>query len=102
MHDENEDFYYTEPLEGGGNVHILKLQGHQLILMHRRVYTAYNETPMKGPFGMNPKLAKFLVKQSIGLAFAAAIGYAIKMEKRIETRIDEHYAPPEDETPKDD
>uniref|UniRef100_A0AAU7H0I6 Uncharacterized protein n=1 Tax=Streptomyces phage Scarif TaxID=3158858 RepID=A0AAU7H0I6_9CAUD len=41
-----------------------------------------------------PKAAKFIVKQGIGLIFAAAIGYAIKMEKKIEARIDDHYAEP--------
>lgn len=43
---------------------------------------------------MNPKLAKFIVKQGFGLIVAAAIGYTIKMEKKVEARIDEHYAEP--------
>jgi hypothetical protein len=40
---------------------------------------------------MNPKLMKFLVKGAIGLAFSAAIGYTIKLEKKVEGAIDEHY-----------
>lgn len=41
---------------------------------------------------MKPKLAKFLVKQGLGVIFATAIGFAIKFEKYIEDRIDDHYA----------
>jgi hypothetical protein len=44
---------------------------------------------------MSPKLIKFLVKGSLSLAISAAIGYTIKMEKRIEEAIDEHYEPTE-------
>lgn len=47
---------------------------------------------------MNPKLVKMIVKGVIGLTFSSAIGYAIKMEKKIEDRIDEHY----DSEPKPD
>lgn len=44
---------------------------------------------------MNPKLMKFLVKGALSLTAAAAIGYTIKLEKKIEERIDEHYETPE-------
>lgn len=40
---------------------------------------------------MTPKLMKFLAKGAIGLAFSAAIGYTIKLEKKVEGAIDEHY-----------
>jgi hypothetical protein len=43
---------------------------------------------------MNPKLAKFLAKQGLGIIFATAIGFAIKFEKKIEDRIDDHYDEP--------
>jgi hypothetical protein len=50
---------------------------------------------MEGIPVKKPKLSKaFVVKQAVGFIFAAAIGYAIKMEKKIETRIDEHYSEP--------
>lgn len=40
---------------------------------------------------MNPKLMKLIVKGAIGLAFSAAIGYTIKLEKAVEERIDDHF-----------
>lgn len=43
---------------------------------------------------MNPKLAKFIAKQGLGAVVALAIGIMVKFEKRIESRIDEHYAEP--------
>lgn len=43
---------------------------------------------------MNPKLVKFIAKQSLGLVFATAIGIAIKFERKIEERIDEYYDEP--------
>lgn len=43
---------------------------------------------------MNPKLAKLIMKQTIGVIFALAIGFAIKFEKNIDERIDEYYAEP--------
>lgn len=40
---------------------------------------------------MNPKLAKLIVKGALSIGVSAVIGYMIKMEKEIESRIDEHY-----------
>jgi hypothetical protein len=98
-----EDFYYVEPMVDGGLAHVLKFQDHEVILMHRRrFYRAYNETPVKGPFGMNPKLAKFIAKQGFSIVGAVLIGYIIKTEKKIEAKIDEHYAPPVEDTPEED
>lgn len=37
------------------------------------------------------KLARFLVKGATGIVFSAFIGYTIKMEKKIEARIDDHF-----------
>lgn len=42
---------------------------------------------------MNPKLTKLIVKGALGFGISAVIGYTIKMEKRIEERIDEHFDP---------
>lgn len=39
----------------------------------------------------NAKLAKFIVKQVLGASVALVIGYMMKMEKKLEDRIDEHY-----------
>lgn len=61
----------------------------------RKNNMAYNETPTLRII-MSPKLIKFLVKGSLSLAVSAAIGYAIKAEKRIEEAIDEHYDTTED------
>jgi hypothetical protein len=46
---------------------------------------------------MNPKIVKFVAKNALGGIFALAIGYAIKLEKKIEERIDDHYAESQDE-----
>jgi hypothetical protein len=40
---------------------------------------------------MNPKLMKMLVKGALSLTVASAIGYTIKLEKKAEERIDEHF-----------
>jgi len=40
---------------------------------------------------MNPKVAKFVTKTSLGLAVSALIGIMIKMEHRVDDIIDEHY-----------
>lgn len=40
---------------------------------------------------MNPKLAKMIVKGALGFGISALIGYTIKMEKKIEERVDQHY-----------
>lgn len=90
---QNEDFYYFEPIDGG-LAHAVQIGDHQIMVIHRRrKYRAFNETPTnKGPFGMNPWLAKKIVKFAVGCIFSAAIGYAVKAEKKIEERIDEHYA----------
>lgn len=57
-------------------------------------YTSYIETPTTIGPPVNPKLAKLIVKQGLGILFATAIGFAIKFEKKIEDRIDEHYDEP--------
>lgn len=98
-----EDFYYVEPINGG-LAHAFQIGDHQIMVIHRRRnYRAFNETPTtKGPFGMNAKLAKMLVKGAVGFVFSAAIGYVIKVEKGIEERIDEHYAEPKADTDQND
>lgn len=40
---------------------------------------------------MNQKLLKFAVKSVIGLAFTAVVGYTIKLEHKVEDKIDEHF-----------
>lgn len=40
---------------------------------------------------MNDKIAKLIVKNVLGFATAAMIGYMIKQERKLEERIDEHY-----------
>jgi hypothetical protein len=40
---------------------------------------------------MNPKLVKLLVKGALSLTVASVIGYTIKLEKKAEERIDEHF-----------
>lgn len=40
---------------------------------------------------MSPKLLKFLVKQALGISVSVAIGYTIKMERKVENAIDEHF-----------
>jgi hypothetical protein len=97
---EQEDFYYGEPIENGF-AHVLKFRGHEVILMHRRKYKPCNETPTNGALGMNARTKKFLIKRSIEFLFAAAIGYAIKTEKNIVTRVDEHFDPPQETTPEE-
>jgi len=101
--EEPEDFYYGEPLPDGGFAHVVRFMGHEVVFIHRRSnYRSYNETPMKGHLDMNTKAKKFLVKRGIEFIFAAAIGYLIKTEKKIESRVDDHFAPPKvDETEED-
>lgn len=51
---------------------------------------------------MKIKISKaFVVKQAVGLIFASAIGFAIKLEKVIEGRIDERYAKDKTDQPQD-
>lgn len=40
---------------------------------------------------MNSKLAKMIVKSALGFGMSALIGYAVKIEKKIGDRIDDHY-----------
>jgi hypothetical protein len=53
----------------------------------RRNNGAYNETPTER-LAMKPQLKKTIVKIVIGTAFSTAIGYVIKLERKIEDRID--------------
>jgi hypothetical protein len=46
---------------------------------------------------VDPKLAKFLVKNGIGLAFTVLMGATYKFSKKVESKIDEHYAEPKPE-----
>lgn len=46
---------------------------------------------------MNAKLAKMIVKGAASLVFSAAIGYTYKAGKKIDERIDQHFASPEPE-----
>lgn len=43
----------------------------------------------------SPKIQKAVLKIGLGLIGSAAIGYLIKAERRVEDRIDEHFAEPE-------
>lgn len=47
---------------------------------------------------MNARAKKFIIKRTIELIFATAIGYAIKMEKSAVARVDEHFDPPQETT----
>lgn len=40
---------------------------------------------------MNEKLAKFIIKGALSIGVSAVIGFMIKAEKEIESRVDEHY-----------
>jgi preprotein translocase subunit Sss1 len=51
----------------------------------------YNETPTKERRPVNPKLTKMVVKGAIGLCVSGMIGYMIKLEKKVDDKIDEHY-----------
>lgn len=44
---------------------------------------------------MNAKLAKTIVKGAASLVIAAAMGYTYKAGKKIDERIDQHFATPE-------
>lgn len=50
---------------------------------------------------MNAKLAKMIVKGAASLIFSAAIGYTYKAGKKIDARIDEHFAEPKPESDQD-
>ena len=42
-----------------------------------------------------PKVSKkFLAKQGLGFAITIALGLIVRLEQKIEERIDEHYAEP--------
>jgi hypothetical protein len=47
--------------------------------------------PLSKGLPMNQKLLKFAVKSVIGLAFTAVVGYTIKLEHKVEDKIDEHF-----------
>jgi hypothetical protein len=47
---------------------------------------------------IKPKLMKVAAKGALGLAVSALIGYVVKLELRVEERIDEHFEPLEDQT----
>lgn len=40
---------------------------------------------------MNPKIAKFAIKSALSIGVATLLGYMIKLENRIEDKIDERY-----------
>lgn len=56
----------------------------------------YERTPVK-----NAMLAKVLVKGTVSLIISAAIGYTYKAGKKIDERIDEHFAEPKPESDQD-
>lgn len=51
---------------------------------------------------MNAKLVKMAVKGVASLAISACIGYMYKAGKKIDERIDEHFAEPETDQDQDD
>ncbi len=40
---------------------------------------------------VSPRIAKFVTKSAFGLAVSALIGIMIKMEHRVDDKIDAHY-----------
>lgn len=54
------------------------------------------ENPVK-----NAKLAKLLVKGVSSLIFSAALGYTYKASKKIDERIDQHFAEPKTNSDQD-
>lgn len=50
----------------------------------------------------NPKLAKKVLKVGLSIVGSIAIGMTMKLEKKIEGKIDEHYADPEPEKTEDE
>lgn len=49
----------------------------------------------------NAKLAKILVKGAASLIFSAALGYTYKAGRKIDERIDKHFAEPKPESDQD-
>ncbi len=43
---------------------------------------------------MTPKLAKTIVKTATSIAFSLLLGYTYKVGKKLDARIDDHYAEP--------
>lgn len=89
--DSQEDFYYGEPLPGGGFAHVVRLGRHEVIVLHRMKYKAYNETPMKGNLGMSPNTWKLILKTAVAVASSAALGSIYKLGKAVDQRIDDHF-----------
>lgn len=85
-----EDFYYTESAPNGDRVHIFQLAGHQCILMHRKVYRGYSETPTKG-FAVNPRIAKKIAQTVVAVAISTLLGATYKLGKQADELIGEHY-----------
>lgn len=56
---------------------------------------------MKGTPVKNPKLLKQGLKLSVGLIGSVVIGVIIKLEKKIDARIDERFADPKPESEED-
>lgn len=44
---------------------------------------------------MNPKLARMIAKGVASFIFSAVIGYTVKAGKKVDERIDAHFAEPE-------
>ncbi|AWN05914.1 hypothetical protein SEA_CRICKO_50 [Streptomyces phage CricKo] len=87
---KEDDFYYTETAANGDRVHIFQIAGHQCILMHRKNYRGYSETPTKG-FAVNPRIAKKLVRLAAGAIFSSLIGYAYKAGKMADDLVVDYY-----------
>jgi hypothetical protein len=56
---------------------------------------------MEGTTVKNPKLAKMVVKGVASVLISTFIGYTVKVGKKIDERIDQHYTVPEPESDQD-
>jgi hypothetical protein len=50
---------------------------------------------------VNPKTAKFLAKNGIGLLFTLALGFTYKLNKKVDDKIDDYFSVDEPATDTD-